>query len=47
MTDFKSQNVDPYALSGTNSVVSSANKAAAGKETERAALHFRDREQHA
>ena len=34
VADFKTQNVDPYALSGTNSVVSSANKAAAGKETE-------------
>lgn len=34
VADFKAQNVDPFALSGTNSVVTSANKAAAGKETE-------------
>lgn len=34
VADFKAQNVDPYALSGTNTVVTSANKAAAGKETE-------------
>ncbi len=32
VADFKSQNVDPFALSGTNSVVTAANKAAAGKE---------------
>ena len=34
VADFKSLNVDPYALSGTNTVTTSANKAAAGKETE-------------
>ena len=34
VADFKTLNVDPYALSGTNTVVTSANKAAAGKETE-------------
>lgn len=34
VTDFKTLNVDPFALSGTNSVVTSANTAAVGKETE-------------